>query len=187
MGQTLLIGMCMCKNRAEYLEMCFSAGFQVPASHQLRNCMHGLFHDRLVFPRGTVKIRHAWRWAGGKRNYLSFIKSQKSREIDVWFRFWADAQVKSYFVLTTSPTLRRDIFRVKGWAKPREIPEHGWFCSWLDMEFISDRARLVLLLQTEWGLGLSHAHRNAHAPEQTSSLQSAGEASVTVSEARDSI
>lgn len=142
--------------------MCFSAGFQVPASHQLRSCMHGLFHDRLVFPCGTVKRKHAWRWAGGKRNYLSFIRSQKFGETDVWFQSWADAQVKSYFVQTTSPTLRRDIFRVKGQAKPREIPEHGLFCSWLDMEFISDKARLALLLQIQRELGLVHAHRSMH-------------------------
>lgn len=142
--------------------MCFSAGFQVPVSHQLRSCMHGLFHDRLVFPCGTLKCRHAWRWAGGKRNYLSFIKSQKFRETDIWFQLWADAPVKSYFVQTTSPTLRRDIFRVKGWAKPGEIPEHSLFCSWLDMEFISNKARLALLLQIQQELGLVHTHRNMH-------------------------
>lgn len=100
--------------------------------------------------------------AGGKRNYLSFIKSQKFRETGVWFQFWADAQVKSYFVQTTSPTLRRDIFRVKGRAKPGEIPDHGLFCSWLDMEFISDRARLAFLLQIQRELGLVHAHRSMH-------------------------
>lgn len=44
------------------------------------------------------------------------MKSQKFRETDVWFQISADAQVKSYFVQTTSPTLRHDIFRVKGQA-----------------------------------------------------------------------
>lgn len=57
--QTLLLGICVCENRAGYLKTCFSIGFQIPASHQLRSCMHGLFQDRLVFPCGTVKCRHA--------------------------------------------------------------------------------------------------------------------------------
>lgn len=57
--QTLLIRMCIYKNGAGYQKMCFSAGFQVPASRQQRSCMHGLFHDRLVFPCGTIKSRHA--------------------------------------------------------------------------------------------------------------------------------
>lgn len=172
--------------------MCSSAGFQVPASHQLRSCMHGLFNDRLVFPCGTIKCRHAWRWAGGRRNYLSFMKNQKFRKTDVWFQFWADAQVKSYFVQTTSPTLRHDIFRVKGQAKPREIPEHGLFaagCTWNSSATKQDSLfscgygeNLDLWTHTE-----ACTRMFAHTPEQTSSSLSAGEASVTVSEARDFI
>lgn len=82
--------------------------------------------------------------------------------------------------------IRRDIFRVKGQAKPGEIPEHGLFCSWLDMEFTGDKAPPAdnseisnLCTHTE-----TCTHVHVHAPEQTSSLLSAGEASVTVSEAR---
>lgn len=51
---------------------------------------------------------------------------------------------------------------MKGRAKPGEIPDHGLFCSWLDMEFISDSARLAFLLQIQRELGLVHAHRSMH-------------------------
>lgn len=120
------------------------------------------------------------------------MKNQKFRKRDVWFQFWADAQVKSYFVQTTSPTLRHDIFRVKGQAKPREIPEHGLFaagCMWNSSATKQDSLfscgygeNLDLCTHTE-----ACTRMYAHTPEQTSSSLSAGEASVTVSEARDFI
>lgn len=78
--------------------MCFSAGFRVPASHQLRSYMHGLFHDRLVFPCGTVKTRHAWRWAGGKRNYLSFIKTKNPERQT--FGFSSGQMLRSSLILS---------------------------------------------------------------------------------------
>lgn len=110
------------------------------------------------------------------------MKSQKFRETDVWFQFWSDAQVKSYFVQTTSPTLRRDIFRVKGQAKPREIPEHGSFAAGWTWNSSATKQDSLFSCVYEENLDLC-----THTPEQTSSSLSAGEASVTVSEARDFI